>query len=217
MRRELDELLCQKYPSIFKDRHADMRSTAMCWGFSCGDGWFDLVDVLCAEIKSHAADTGFEFVATQIKEKYGTLHFYVQYSDEHVSGLIWMASALSGHICEECGQPGNRSGGGWIETRCPLHGTPDSEIAEADLEGQDSEQVFRLPPVQNSGWQHIARALELAIDNDIQHNDMPMICIDEVVEGESLSFRWHGGDKKGRAAAFFRLVEAYSERQRPAE
>lgn len=47
MRKELDEELCKKYPLIFKNRYADMTTTAMCWGFECGDGWFNIIDVLC--------------------------------------------------------------------------------------------------------------------------------------------------------------------------
>jgi len=47
MRRELDEQLCEKYPLIFKDRNADMRTTAMCWGLECGDGWYNIIDTLC--------------------------------------------------------------------------------------------------------------------------------------------------------------------------
>jgi len=47
MKRELDEELCRKYPLIFKNRHAHMTETAMCWGFECGDGWYNIIDVLC--------------------------------------------------------------------------------------------------------------------------------------------------------------------------
>ena len=47
MRKELDEALCAKYPLIFKDRNADMRTTAMCWGLECGDGWYNIIDTLC--------------------------------------------------------------------------------------------------------------------------------------------------------------------------
>ena len=47
MRRELDETLCARYPLIFKDRNADMRTTAMCWGLECGDGWYNIIDTLC--------------------------------------------------------------------------------------------------------------------------------------------------------------------------
>lgn len=53
MRKELDELLCSRYPKLFRDRHAPMQQTCMCWGFDCGDGWFDVIDVLCSNIQSH--------------------------------------------------------------------------------------------------------------------------------------------------------------------
>ena len=51
MRKELDEKLCAKYPKIFADRHGDMRTTAMCWGFECGDGWYWLIDSLCSNLQ----------------------------------------------------------------------------------------------------------------------------------------------------------------------
>ena len=53
MRKELDEALCAKYPLIFRDRNGDMQHTAMCWGFSCGDGWYTIIDTLCAHLTSH--------------------------------------------------------------------------------------------------------------------------------------------------------------------
>ena len=52
MKRELDSHLCEKYPLIFKDRNADMRTTAMCWGLECGDGWYNIIDVLCGLLTS---------------------------------------------------------------------------------------------------------------------------------------------------------------------
>jgi hypothetical protein len=53
MKKELDEALVAKYPKIFKFRHAPMTHTAMCWGFDCGDGWYNIVDVLCGNIQHH--------------------------------------------------------------------------------------------------------------------------------------------------------------------
>jgi hypothetical protein len=53
MKQELDEALCAKYPKIFKYRHAPMTHTAMCWGFECGDGWYNIIDVLCLHIQHH--------------------------------------------------------------------------------------------------------------------------------------------------------------------
>jgi hypothetical protein len=52
MRKELDEALCAAYPLIFKDRHENMQNTAMCWGFECGDGWYNIIDTLCGMLTS---------------------------------------------------------------------------------------------------------------------------------------------------------------------
>ena len=52
MRRELDEALCAKYPLIFRDRNAPMTQTAMCWGICTGDGWYNILDVLCGTLYS---------------------------------------------------------------------------------------------------------------------------------------------------------------------
>jgi hypothetical protein len=52
VRKELDEALCAKYPLIFRDRHENMQVTAMCWGFECGDGWYNIIDILCGLLTS---------------------------------------------------------------------------------------------------------------------------------------------------------------------
>jgi hypothetical protein len=69
MKRELDEALCAKYPLIFKDRNADMRTTCMCWGLECGDGWYNIIDVLCSLLTSdyRQAESRYDF----IKDKLG--------------------------------------------------------------------------------------------------------------------------------------------------
>lgn len=53
MNDDLDKKLCEKYPLIFRDRNGDMRNTAMCWGFSHGDGWYNIIDAMCARIQGH--------------------------------------------------------------------------------------------------------------------------------------------------------------------
>ena len=57
MRKELDEALCKKYPKIFRDRHGNMRDTAMCWGFECDDGWYNILDKACSLIQWHIDQT----------------------------------------------------------------------------------------------------------------------------------------------------------------
>lgn len=53
MKKELDEKLCAAFPKLFVNRHADMRTTAMCWGFDCGDGWYEILNHLCGNIQHH--------------------------------------------------------------------------------------------------------------------------------------------------------------------
>lgn len=53
MREELDKALCEKYPDIFKNRYASPQESCMAWGFDCGDGWYTLIDNLCAVIRNH--------------------------------------------------------------------------------------------------------------------------------------------------------------------
>ena len=52
MKDELDNKLCEKYPLIFKGRYGDPKETLMCFGFEVGDGWFNIIDVLCGLLYS---------------------------------------------------------------------------------------------------------------------------------------------------------------------
>ena len=88
MRKELDEALCAKYPLIFKDRHADMRTTAMCWGLECGDGWYNIIDILCGLLTSdyRHAESRYESIKDRVGEKmYGIA---VGYGDAITQGEI---------------------------------------------------------------------------------------------------------------------------------
>ena len=122
MRKELDEKLCADFPLIFKNRHGSMQETCMCWGFECGDGWYWLIDKLCRMLmwngqtgKPHTEPP----TASQVKEKYGTLRFYVDGANEQQYNYILMAECLSGSICESCGSTRDVSQTeGWLRTRC---------------------------------------------------------------------------------------------------
>ena len=66
-----------------------------------------------------------QVVAAQVKEKFGTLRFYVDGGDEATRGMIQMAEAMTAVTCEECGAPGTTGGRGWIRTLCPKHHVKD--------------------------------------------------------------------------------------------
>lgn len=154
MRQELQDQLFEKYPKIFRQKDLDMTQTAMCWGISCGDGWYNIIDVLCLKIQQlidnpHETieyietsvkelepdnSSRLEFFenwkqeqekkiipqveAVQVKEKYGTLRFYVNQSNDTISNWISFAETMSSVTCEECGGPGRSTGKSWIKTLC---------------------------------------------------------------------------------------------------
>ena len=139
MNPELDEKLCSKYPLIFANRDGSPRETAMCWGFECGDGWYNLIDCLCATIQSHIKNSKKQYdwavkredknlpeisdqvVAFQVKEKFGGLRFYTNGTDEFTNGAITFAENMSHHICEICGNRGSMNKGPWFRTLCDKH------------------------------------------------------------------------------------------------
>jgi len=123
MKRELQDELFRKYPKIFRQKDLPMTQTCMCWGIDCGDGWYWLIDRLCAAIQNHIdhGEGKIEQVeAAQVKEKFGTLRFYVDGGDELVSSIISYSEYLSGSICEVCGATDGASTNrqGWMKTLC---------------------------------------------------------------------------------------------------
>lgn len=122
MSPELEQKLVDKYPKLFADYGVAPNRSPMAFGFECGDGWFDLIDTLSAQLSTlDPIDEG-ESVhwvrAIQVKEKYGTLRFYVGPATNEATALIDFAEALSGRICETCGNKGLRYGTVWVKTRC---------------------------------------------------------------------------------------------------
>jgi len=170
MKAELQQKIFEKYPKIFGDRTKPMTETCMCWGLEVGDGWYNLIDTLCEAltytystsvqvdeedgkrlgIKPYADSYYFcveppQVIATQVKEKYGTLRFYYRsefdekiiylletkkYPDlekvndrfyNFIDGVVHFAEIASGRTCEATGQSGelHASGGtrsGWLKT-----------------------------------------------------------------------------------------------------
>lgn len=53
MKEQLDNLLCEQYPKMMVNREKSMMETCMCWGFECGDGWFNILNQLMGNIQHH--------------------------------------------------------------------------------------------------------------------------------------------------------------------
>lgn len=102
MGAELDEQLCARDPRLFRDRHGH-RVTTMFRGFECGDGWFDLLDVLSFEIEPYANEAGLDVAAVQVKEKFGCLRFCERGGDAYVRGLTEMAMSFRSRSARNAG------------------------------------------------------------------------------------------------------------------
>jgi hypothetical protein len=139
MKQELDKLLCERYPKMMVNRNLPMQETCMCWGFDCGDGWFNILDQLMGNIQHHIdwknkkEEVVAQVTLDQVKEKFGTLRFYYTGGDDYIDGMVTMAESMSGVTCEECGNPGKRIGGGWVTTLCEEHAKARDIIYDEDL------------------------------------------------------------------------------------
>ena len=125
MDEKLDAKLVAEFPNLYADRHASMQETCMCWGFTHGDGWYQIVYDLSAKLEAlilalPEADRK-DCKASQVKEKFGGLRFYMDSATDEMRALIHEAESLSFKTCEVCGKPGERRGGGWISTLCDEH------------------------------------------------------------------------------------------------
>lgn len=132
MSPELEKKLMEKYPDLYDYKSEDGKSSDIShYGFSHGDGWFNIIDCLSATItdimrrhpaRKHLTRNEFsdqvQVKAAQVKEKFGSLRFYVDNGNSEVSAAISMAEAMSSRTCEKCGSPGTGRGGGWIKTLC---------------------------------------------------------------------------------------------------
>ena len=137
MKQELDQLLCEKYPKMMVNRNKNMQETCMCWGFECGDGWYNILNQLMGNIQHHIdwknrkEEVVAQVTLDQVKEKFGTLRFYYSGGDDAIDGMVRMAESMSGVTCEECSAPAQTHGPGWIRTICePCETKRETERAE---------------------------------------------------------------------------------------
>ena len=98
---------------------------SLCFGIECGEGWHNLILKLSEKLEAlilqlpEVARAG--VYVTQVKEKYGTLRFYMSTETDEMSDAIRFAEAESEVTCEICGKPGRTEGESWLSTVCPEH------------------------------------------------------------------------------------------------
>lgn len=125
MRKELEQQMVKRFPS-WLSVNGGVYHTLMPFGFQCGDGWFNILWRLCVDLEPMVAElqaeTGDRFEVVQVKEKLGTLRFYVSHHTDSIDQRIVEAQKESSRTCEICGQSGKqRETGAWVETVCDEH------------------------------------------------------------------------------------------------
>lgn len=79
-----------------------------------GAGWGSIIERLIPDLFA----LGWDGEINQVKEKFGTLRFYIGAASDEVRNRVSRAEMESDTTCEECGAPGEIRGGGWIKTLC---------------------------------------------------------------------------------------------------
>jgi hypothetical protein len=125
MNKELEQRFFRRWPTWF-DSTGHTRWNPMARGFeNVGDGWFRVLWKLCEDIEpivAGAEESGERFQILQVKEKLGTLRFYVNIAREAILDRADAARYESSRTCDLCGTPGQqRDEGGWIIVRCEEH------------------------------------------------------------------------------------------------
>src|SRR5690348_17215224 len=75
--------LLRDFPRLFRGVSKPITESLMAFGFECGDGWFALIYKLSADIQKVSKESGLNSNSeqwpevTQVKEKLGTLCFYL--------------------------------------------------------------------------------------------------------------------------------------------
>ena len=122
MNKGLDNKLCEECPNLYRDRRASIQVSAMPFGFDAMNGWFDIIYDLSVKLEKLILDLPEEkrasYRAVQVKEKFGTLRFYMSAETDEMEDAIREAERLSAITCEYCGKPGSLRTKGWLFTLC---------------------------------------------------------------------------------------------------
>lgn len=86
MNKKLQNKLYEKYPKIFAQKDLPMTQTCMCWGISCGDGWYNIIDTLCSHLQCLVDDPHeqIEMYQRYINEEAATNHSQKEMEGGHI-------------------------------------------------------------------------------------------------------------------------------------
>ena len=190
MKPNFKKILQEKYPVLYGVRAIKINALPIKCGLSVGDGWFYLIDVLSELIVENNPAA----VAAQIKEKFGTLRFYLRkYPKQlgYVFGLTNIAQSLSEIICEECGKHGAMYCDDWVCVRCEEH----------KISGQYKKQTININGLSfDTNAIGVMRSEMISllfrqIKMHVNYNSMPHVIFKKIERTDGkLSIEYSGGN-----------------------
>ncbi|MBU2772632.1 hypothetical protein HMI48_01485 [Acidithiobacillus ferrooxidans] len=124
--------MCTRYPSLYaQGRNEDEALTQ--FGFEVGDGWFDLLDTLSADLMRAVQRIGMVCPhAVQVKSKMGMLRYKLSDFNAPLDALIAKVEKASMTTCEQCGSAGHvYIKKRWIYVACDKHSDGGSMISQS--------------------------------------------------------------------------------------
>lgn len=82
------------------------------------ESWHAIVDKLIDDL----FEAGWDGELAQVKEKFGSLRFYINHGNDEIFRLIDEAEAATEAVCIVCGEPATTTSAGWYTHRCEEHG-----------------------------------------------------------------------------------------------
>ena len=119
------------------------------FGVECHKGWFDLLKPIFEYVQEYNKDKPEEeqnrFL--QIKEKWGSLDIYTNFSTFKLTKLIEEAEEKADHTCEECGSTENIGVrlNGWVTTMC-------LDCAKKEAKEKDCPQLWERNDNNKRYW-----------------------------------------------------------------
>lgn len=118
--RDFEKKLYTEFPYFFDQKRGDTPFKYQ--GFAIDAGWYELVRELAQKIEAEARienRTVFGWPkCAQLKEKFGLLRCYIDNGSPAIYELAREYEIKSGHICINCGEPGELYRDGWFRVLC---------------------------------------------------------------------------------------------------
>jgi len=125
MRQDLIQKLITKYPNLYRDF---VNAKGPRGYMSVGNGWFPLINDLSSKLEKMILKLPENkqkyYKATQIKQKWGGLRYYMNDRTAEMRIVMEDAERESWITCEVCGKPGKLNQqvmGKWVTVSCKDH------------------------------------------------------------------------------------------------